>query len=161
MEKPQRSLGPLQSAGPRSFRLRTLSNTLSVWTVAACALGVAASSAHASCGDWLAHSDNSMRASNARATSPVQNTATLGTKFGNSARLPLTAPCRGSHCSKSPASPTQPSPPLGSEARFDRLALVTHGSAYDPPERHFCHGCEVGVHSSKGFLPRIDHPPRA
>jgi hypothetical protein len=124
-----------------------------------CAAGLGSSSAHASCGDWLAHSGNSMFAAEDGAKSPGQTTAASGTKRNGPLERPLSAPCRGLRCSKAPVDSSPPSSP-SIEVRIDRIALVTHVSSYGLPEQHFFRRYEVSAHSSKGFLPRIEHPPR-
>ena len=118
------------------------------------------SSARASCGDWLAHSDNSMNGIEAGTTSADQSAVALSDKSGTSRRIPLTAPCRGPHCSKSPAGPAQPVP-LNVSVSVDKLAVVMHGDSHEPTARHFRSGQETDAHSESGFPARIDHPPRA
>ena len=156
MEKSKLISGTVREAWPRSRRRRLAFAGVSAVTVSICSLAVGISSSHATCGDWLAHSDNSMTG----AKSPAQSTTASDTTHNAPLRRPLSAPCHGPHCRKAPAQPTQ-SLPSSAQLRYDRLPLVALSNSHEPPERHFRLSYELVVHSSKGFPPRIDHPPRA
>lgn len=123
-------------------------------------MGVGAAGARASCGDWLAHPNDSMIASKAGASSPDHSKVALSGKHDGSRRSPLSAPCRGPHCRKAPA-PLSPSSPLSVDVRLDRLALVPHGGSSEPTACRFRSGHDADVQSLAGFPSRIEHPPRA
>ncbi len=115
--------------------------------VALIACGVFTSQATASCGDWLADSNQNMASEHANLPlTPLSNS-------------PVPAPCHGPFCQQAPVAPP-PAVPVTSVERVDKLSRALNTLTVDPLAGPSSLLPELAVHPAKGFLPRIEHPPR-
>jgi hypothetical protein len=120
-------------------------------SIAQCLL---AASAHATCGDWLAH--------------PTGNAA-AGTSFGGGsepasqpahAQTESSAPCRGPECERAPATPAAPQAPVEVSVVRDHLAVLVRSAGSANAQSSFSLAVSFGATPRPGFYHRIEHPPR-
>jgi hypothetical protein len=160
MEKSHLITGQFRCPATQAVRRLFSFLVLTIFVCGIGLMGVDASSASASCGDWLVHPVNSMDVTPADETSPASSSKSHVAERERSVRLPLSKPCRSLHCSKAPAAPAQPLPPT-SVMGVDQVAFIANDNSYESISRNFRYGREADFHSSKGFPSRIEHPPRA
>ncbi|MEX2317570.1 MAG: hypothetical protein WD669_10495 [Pirellulales bacterium] len=109
--------------------------------------------ASATCGDWLANPGHSMAGNHSAVL------ADLAKNHDLAGQLPAKAPCKGPMCQKRPAAPA-PTVPTTVLERIDKLGIAIHSEMGDLLLMQFALAPESDVHPAKGFLPRIEHPPR-
>jgi hypothetical protein len=112
----------------------------------------AASTACASCGDWLQHGDQS-------ALPSQQSKDTSEARLGIADRFPA-PPCNGPSCSRVPEQPVAPAPadisvaPAKSALQIGQITLAEYA-------RQSRITGEAGAKRAKGFPALVYHPPRA
>jgi hypothetical protein len=77
---------------------------------------------------------------------------------GNPGQLPGKAPCKGPYCQNRPAAPA-PVPATVLD-RVDKIGIALHSELGDLLNWQSALAPESDARPSKGFLPRIEHPPR-
>ena len=131
----------------RTLRIRSLLTALAVCVVGS----FFASSAFASCGDWLAdHSEEQI--------APGGVASPLGSYDPESPTQH--SPCRGPGCRNAPDSPHGPVP--ASELKLQRLDMAVWGSqAPSNSGQSSYHDFEAFARVLRGYPMGIEHPPRA
>jgi hypothetical protein len=127
------------------------------------ALGFASPGANASCGDWLAHPDETtaMRVSNrAVASRHSERDPAAVEKLDAPSKLPLSRPCHGPYCRSAPYDPA-PTAPASLHSQIEKLAIFTDSNLGLVARRQVNSGGDSGAHPLRGFPTRIEHPPRA
>jgi hypothetical protein len=119
--------------------------------VAAGLISGLASSACATCGDWLANPSHSMAGKQSEKSAAKPEVA--------AGHAPLPSPCKGRTCQKAPAAPAPVAP--GGIEQVDKILIAVEASLDDLHFAQFSLAFEADAHPAKGFLPRIEHPPRA
>jgi len=137
---------------------RPLVVMLAGWLYSLALLAVIASTAQASCGDWVAHLGDRKLASETSARSRAGGEPTRGiAERGALDSRPL--PCHGPHCRQSPERPL-PLAPTTVPVRGDQLGLVVAADEASPRAGQFDTHPPSRIHPAKGFFPCLDHPPR-
>lgn len=120
-----------------------------------------ASSARATCGDWLAHPGETHVAG---AQSPLNKpSASSTTPTETASRAPSTPeprPCNGPFCGRAPIPPAAPTP-IQSLPGHDQLGHLIGALFGDLAEHEEALTSAVDVAPRSGFVRPIEHPPRA
>ena len=115
---------------------------------------IAASQARATCGDWLAHPDDS------KASAADGNRAGAGEgAIESTAPAPQPCPCRGPSCGEQPDAPAAPVPPHV-QTVADQLANLARSTSDDVAEGESALRWRENASPTAGYLRRIEHPPR-
>jgi hypothetical protein len=124
--------------------------------------GAAFSAAAASCGDWLAHEPNSRLPSETGWTisPPAPATAPQATRADGASGRHLPPSCTGAHCHSSPFPPSSPAPIDTFSRSGEKVALALAVAQRDFAERPSRLVEDSAVHPTKGYVPRVEHPPR-
>jgi hypothetical protein len=118
---------------------------------AAVLFAVLATSASASCGDWLADPSHKL----ADQAGTAANSADTGTLESG---LPK-GPCSGPGCRKAPER-SAPPVPTTITLRVDKLVIREFASLVSQAGLPFGPAAESDDQPARGFFPRIEHPPR-
>jgi hypothetical protein len=119
----------------------------------------AATSANASCGDWLTHSGDMRSSRDHQVDGMTQTDPASANEQHRSDKLPLSKPCHGPLCRSAPAQPA-PTAPASVIFSSDKLALFGSTETLFTDCRRFYQVNELDAHATRGFPARIDHPPR-
>jgi hypothetical protein len=127
---------------------------LAVLALSACwmLLTITASSAYASCGDWLQHGDKPT-------VHPATSVPAVVARDDVAQRLPV-APCNGPYCARVPEQPVTPAPaeisfaPAKSALQIGLVTFAEHTSESQIAG-------EADAKRAMGFPALIYHPPRA
>ena len=109
--------------------------------------GLIASSANATCGDWLAHSDDDGGSAHSRRDVKRESAK------------PTTAPCRGPYCGKAPLS-SAPISSVADATAASKQLVASHLGWRDRLAPSFTGPHDNGPLPRRGFPARLECPPR-
>jgi hypothetical protein len=144
----------LQWALPHRRRLRVAPVVVKAVAAVAACYALSATSAFATCGDWLAHAE----------TPAIEES--VRHEADNAADSPTTEdvseskPCSGPFCEGTPSLPAAPVPAPAPTVvdQFASLQEIAEGSEHDGDSSR---RVDSGATALPGFLMPIEHPPRA
>jgi hypothetical protein len=118
--------------------------------------------AFATCGDWLAHPDQSPTAVERTGSDAHVLVDEDGSVDGTlrSSEQPFPLPCHGPYCRNAPTKPVPTAPPTTVNAS-DKLLLAAQGIVCNPLSRWSYVSSDTSAHAVRGFPVDIEHPPRA
>jgi hypothetical protein len=145
--------GLLEWALPRALRLRPVPVVVRVGAAVAACYALSAASAHATCGDWLAHPEPP--AIEEAVDQPADDASDATTPNEDQG----SKPCSGPFCDEAPQLPAAPVPaPVPTVV--DQFASLQYAAEGDCRDSASSGRADERVAALPGFLMPIEHPPR-